>query len=87
MLVTLLLVVFGFFIFEKKGNPAPVYLTGGFCGVDSDLPTPRSDSINAYLGRGLFVRNCATCHNSTMKLDMTGPALAGALAGFDGDTA
>ncbi|MEM9823939.1 MAG: c-type cytochrome [Bacteroidota bacterium] len=36
-------------------------------------------------GKALFKANCASCHNKTMKDDMTGPALGGVRERWEGD--
>ncbi len=44
-----------------------------FCGVVDQSSNPALNQV----GKTLFKRNCATCHNRNMKDDLTGPALAG----------
>jgi cytochrome c2 len=44
------------------------------CGV---IDEPERFNVGEMNGRALFLQYCASCHNNTMLLDMTGPALAG----------
>ena len=44
------------------------------------------DSISIVIGKKLFKEQCAMCHNKTMKDDLTGPALKGAIRRFNNDT-
>lgn len=52
-----------------------------FCGVVDDT----SGFPTNHKGKVLFKVKCATCHNSNMRADMTGPALSGVLQRWDGD--
>lgn len=53
-----------------------------FCGVVDAVP----DLTANHQGKKLFKMKCATCHNTNMKADMTGPALGGVMQRWNGDT-
>ncbi len=87
----LVMVIAGIFmeIFRSENSNREEETYDAFCAVRSEYPShylSRNDSINMEIGKALFRKLCAMCHNKTMTEDMTGPALEGALKRFDGDT-
>jgi cytochrome c2 len=77
---------------DAEGKNRPV------CGVTNDFLyqdgyNAISEDIYPFLGKNpnageaLFLSNCAACHKSDMKGDLTGPALGGVLERWNYDTA
>lgn len=74
-MLAFLLVVLSFVSFVKM-KPDTGFATKtneAFCGTESSQPL----SPEFQKGKGLFIANCAACHNKNMKDDLTGPALSG----------
>lgn len=71
-----LMCVFGWLVYLEARPQPEVLEQASFCGT-VEYPLHSSESRQAAVGKKLFLENCASCHNRSMKDDMTGPALGG----------
>ena len=88
----LLLVTVGIFIeiFKTTPSSSDDQENNAFCAVIASRPAhyliQHNDTINFNIGKSQFRNLCASCHNKSMKDDMVGPALGGAIKRFNYDT-
>ncbi len=54
------------------------------CGTVSNFPNLSGEEVEQYrIGKKLFIKNCASCHNKNMKSKLTGPPLGGVVQRWD----
>ncbi|MEL6658743.1 MAG: cytochrome c [Bacteroidota bacterium] len=75
----LLTFLFTFVCYQEWVRYEPL-IAGGWCGTVSPIEyVPEGLSEEYKLGETIFRNNCAACHASDMKTNLTGPALGGSL--------